>query len=520
MIEPGSQVVLVVTGRQPRSTVDGPHVRRSTPIRATCSQRSGSRRSLQGMTGHRRAAPPRRPAAGTLLGAGARRAGRARSCSRRSSAFAAAARTARRDGTVADVDTTLPPTRAGARPARVRNLVPAREPRRAAAPAAPAARRRAARPRSPAESLDEMRSGASRGRTSNAARGSSIRLVLTCTSDRGDAANRAARAHPDRASSWRGSTTRCCCRTSTTRPRSGSPRRSTLLWQTDEVRHDRLRITDEIRHGLWFFEHSLMTPRPSSLGDWRERLPDAPPPLVFGSWIGGDMDGNPSAGPASIAEALDRGRALALGPLSRRGSQRSRSRSHRRARSSRSPTSSRRRSHATQRSSRSTRPRSGRATSSSPTGASSPSCGGGSATTATPTPTRLLADVRLIRDSLRAHGGRRDRRRPRRAARADDRDLRLPRREARRTAPCARPRKRPRARARLRRPTTAQRRARAAGARHADRVRARRRSTTFARARAADRPARRAALRDASTTSRRRRRSSTRCSPTTRARSR
>src|SRR5436305_3114482 len=29
----------------------------------------------------------------------------------------------------------------------------------------------------------------------------------------------------------------------------------TLLWQTDEVRADRLRITDEIRNGLWFFEH-------------------------------------------------------------------------------------------------------------------------------------------------------------------------------------------------------------------------------------------------------------------------
>jgi len=86
----------------------------------------------------------------------------------------------------------------------------------------------------------------------------------------------------------------------------------TLLWQTDEVRHDRLRITDEIRHGLWFFEHSLMTAATELLGDWRERLPDAPPPLAFGSWIGGDMDGNPSAGPASIAEALQRARTLAL----------------------------------------------------------------------------------------------------------------------------------------------------------------------------------------------------------------
>ena len=86
----------------------------------------------------------------------------------------------------------------------------------------------------------------------------------------------------------------------------------TLLWQTDEVRHDRLRISDEIRHGQWFFEHSLMTAAADLLHEWRQRLPDAPPPLVFGSWIGGDMDGNPAAGPASIEEALSRARALAL----------------------------------------------------------------------------------------------------------------------------------------------------------------------------------------------------------------
>ncbi len=86
----------------------------------------------------------------------------------------------------------------------------------------------------------------------------------------------------------------------------------TLLWQTDEVRHDRLRITDEIRHGLWFFEHSLMDATTELLEEWRERLPGAPPPVRFGSWIGGDMDGNPAAGPASIAESLERGRNLAL----------------------------------------------------------------------------------------------------------------------------------------------------------------------------------------------------------------
>src|SRR5947209_12520040 len=88
----------------------------------------------------------------------------------------------------------------------------------------------------------------------------------------------------------------------------------TLLWQTDEVRHDRLRISDEIRHGLWFFEHSLMSAATDLLHEWRERLPGSPPPLAFGTWIGGDMDGNPAAGPASIREALERARALAHAP--------------------------------------------------------------------------------------------------------------------------------------------------------------------------------------------------------------
>ena len=86
----------------------------------------------------------------------------------------------------------------------------------------------------------------------------------------------------------------------------------TLLWQTDEVRHDRLRISDEIRHGLWFFEHSLMSAATDLFKEWQSKVPDSPPPVAFGSWIGGDMDGNPAAGPASIREALDRARAVAL----------------------------------------------------------------------------------------------------------------------------------------------------------------------------------------------------------------
>jgi phosphoenolpyruvate carboxylase len=86
----------------------------------------------------------------------------------------------------------------------------------------------------------------------------------------------------------------------------------TILWQTDEVRHGRPRLTDEIRHGLWFFEHSLPGAADRLLAELRVRLPDAPSPLSFGTWIGGDMDGNPAAGADSIREALDRARELAL----------------------------------------------------------------------------------------------------------------------------------------------------------------------------------------------------------------
>ncbi len=85
----------------------------------------------------------------------------------------------------------------------------------------------------------------------------------------------------------------------------------TALWQTDEVRSRRPRVVDEIRHGLWFFEQSLLDVAPALVGDLRRRLP-VRSPLRFGSWIGGDQDGNPAAGPRTIEEALGRARTLAL----------------------------------------------------------------------------------------------------------------------------------------------------------------------------------------------------------------
>jgi len=86
----------------------------------------------------------------------------------------------------------------------------------------------------------------------------------------------------------------------------------TLLWQTDEVRSRRPRVVDEIRHGLWFFEQSLLRVAELLLADYRQLLPGAPAPFRFGTWIGGDQDGNPAAGPETIGEALDRARELAL----------------------------------------------------------------------------------------------------------------------------------------------------------------------------------------------------------------
>ena len=86
----------------------------------------------------------------------------------------------------------------------------------------------------------------------------------------------------------------------------------TALWQADEVRSRRPRVVDEIRHALWFFETTLLDVAPDVLAAYREHLPAAGAPFRFGSWVGGDQDGNPEAGPHTVPEWLDRARRLAL----------------------------------------------------------------------------------------------------------------------------------------------------------------------------------------------------------------
>jgi phosphoenolpyruvate carboxylase len=86
----------------------------------------------------------------------------------------------------------------------------------------------------------------------------------------------------------------------------------TALWQADEVRSRRPRVVDEIRNGHWFFEQSLIHAAERLLADYRRRVPGAPLPLRFGTWIGGDADGNPSTSAATVEEARGRARRLLL----------------------------------------------------------------------------------------------------------------------------------------------------------------------------------------------------------------
>jgi len=85
-----------------------------------------------------------------------------------------------------------------------------------------------------------------------------------------------------------------------------------LLWRTDAVRHVRLQPTDEIKMGTYYLDEILYNAVPElyaeleqllSAGYPREQLA-VPAFLRFGSWIGGDQDGNPNIGPGTLQEAL------------------------------------------------------------------------------------------------------------------------------------------------------------------------------------------------------------------------
>ena len=90
-----------------------------------------------------------------------------------------------------------------------------------------------------------------------------------------------------------------------------------VLWKTDEVRVHKPTVEDEIRNGLYFFRESLFDAVPKTYYYLEKSIrrvygnaADAPTVevpgglLQFGSWIGGDRDGNPFVKPATTVLAL------------------------------------------------------------------------------------------------------------------------------------------------------------------------------------------------------------------------
>ncbi len=86
----------------------------------------------------------------------------------------------------------------------------------------------------------------------------------------------------------------------------------TILWRTNEVRESRPQVRDEIKNGIYYFKESLFEAVPIVYRNLEDRIRDnypgtpinVPSFLKFGSWIGGDRDGNPNVTPETTELAL------------------------------------------------------------------------------------------------------------------------------------------------------------------------------------------------------------------------
>ncbi|MEZ4732186.1 MAG: phosphoenolpyruvate carboxylase [Caldilineaceae bacterium] len=85
-----------------------------------------------------------------------------------------------------------------------------------------------------------------------------------------------------------------------------------LLWQSDETRDRRPMVMDEVREGLYYYETTLFQLVPQIYQELARALAayypgesfDLPVFLRYGSWIGGDRDGNPFVTLEVTEEAL------------------------------------------------------------------------------------------------------------------------------------------------------------------------------------------------------------------------
>lgn len=93
-----------------------------------------------------------------------------------------------------------------------------------------------------------------------------------------------------------------------------------ILWQTDELRQTKPTVLDEVRNGLYYFDQTLFEVLPEIHQEVAECLEknftktqwEVPNFLRFGSWIGGDRDGNPNVTHDVTWETLKKQRRLVL----------------------------------------------------------------------------------------------------------------------------------------------------------------------------------------------------------------
>ncbi|MDB4951891.1 MAG: Phosphoenolpyruvate carboxylase, type 1 [Gemmatimonadetes bacterium] len=96
----------------------------------------------------------------------------------------------------------------------------------------------------------------------------------------------------------------------------------TALWQTDEVRGQSPTVRDEVKMGLDHYPGVLFGTVPALYAEMADAFRevygvdvaarDLPRVLAFGSWIGGDRDGNPFVTPRATRDALGLARAVVL----------------------------------------------------------------------------------------------------------------------------------------------------------------------------------------------------------------